>query len=493
MADEQKKIVVVEDEGIVAQDLQQTLQRLGYVVPVTAASGEEAIKAAETHKPDLVLMDIVLQGEMDGIEAGNEIRFRFNIPILYLTAYGDQQMLERAKITEPTGYLLKPYDEKGLQAAIEMALYQYQSGRSRAELRFRGLLESAPDAIVVITGQGRIVMINAQAERMFGYTRNELFGQPVEIVMPERFRKAHTGHRATYNAHPSTRPMGIGLELAGRRKDGSEFPVEVCLSALDQGDGFLATGIIRDVTERKREEEERERLLREVCAAREQLQTLSRRLVEVQEAERRSVARELHDEIGQVLTGIKLLLERVAFLSPEGSQDILSDAQSSVDDLIARVGELSLRLRPTMLDVLGLLSTLLWHFEGWTSKTGLQVTFKHIGLEGQRFAPAVETVAYRIVQEALTNVTRHAGVNEVTVRLWANQHTLSVQVEDRGLGFDPESTLSAASSSGLAGMRERATLVGGRLTVDSSPGAGTRVTAELPLGAQVSARPADVI
>ncbi len=159
----------------------------------------------------------------------------------------------------------------------------------------------------------------------------------------------------------------------------------------------------------------------------------------------------------------------------------LGEAQALVNELMALVRDLSLDLRPAMLDDLGLLPTLLWHFERYTAQTSVCVTFKHSGLEG-RFAPEVETAAYRIVQEALTNVARHAGVSEVTVRLWADQDTLGVQIEDQGTGFDPEAALAASATTGLAGMRERAVLLGGQLTVESAPGAGTHVTAELPLG-----------
>jgi signal transduction histidine kinase len=153
-----------------------------------------------------------------------------------------------------------------------------------------------------------------------------------------------------------------------------------------------------------------------------------------------------------------------------------------VNELMALVRDMSLDLRPAMLDDLGLLPTLLWHFDRYTTQTDVHVTFKHARLEGRRFRPEVETAAYRIVQEALTNVARHAGVSEVWVRLWADQETLGVQIEDRGTGFEPEAALTAGATTGLAGMRERAVLLGGQLTVESAPGAGTCVTAELPLG-----------
>jgi hypothetical protein len=134
------------------------------------------------------------------------------------------------------------------------------SERRKAEVRFRGLLEAAPDAMLGVDVDGRIVMVNSQAEKLFSYTRDELLGQPVEILVPEAVRNLHPRHRTRYFASPTTRPMGVGLELAGRRRDGSEFPAEISLSALEGEEGRLVTAAVRDVTERKRIEIEREQL-----------------------------------------------------------------------------------------------------------------------------------------------------------------------------------------------------------------------------------------
>jgi PAS domain S-box-containing protein len=222
------------------------------------------------------------------------------------------------------------------------------------------------------------------------------------------------------------------------------------------------------------------RLFERVLLSREQMQTLSRRLVEVQEAERRYIARELHDEVGQVLTGLKLALEMNVRLSGEAAKASLIEAQSLVNKLMVLIRELSLNLRPAMLDDLGLLPALLWHFERFTAQTNIRVIFKHTGLN-QRVNLEAETAIYRIVQEALTNVVRHAKVSEVTVRIWLDEKMLGVQVEDHGIGFNSEALLNTGTSSGLAGMRERAVLLGGQFTIETSPGAGTRLTAELPI------------
>ncbi len=216
--------------------------------------------------------------------------------------------------------------------------------------------------------------------------------------------------------------------------------------------------------------------------AEEELRKLSHRLVEVQETERRNLARELHDEIGQLLTGLKLALAMVTLSQDDQTKASLEQTQAIVNELMGRVRDLSLDLRPAMLDDLGLLHALLWHFERYTAQTGVRVIFYHTGIEDQRLEPGIETAAYRIIQEALTNAARHAGAGEVKVNVSADAENLSVQVVDHGKGFLPEAALASGASSGLAGMRERAQLLGGTLTLEAAPDLGTKITALLPLG-----------
>jgi PAS domain S-box-containing protein len=336
----------------------------------------------------------------------------------------------------------------------------------------RGLFEFAPDTIVVVDGDGKIIRVNAQMQKMFGYERDELTGQSIEILLPERFQGRHAEYRAHYISEPHTRPMGAGLELFGKRKDGSEFPVDIMLSPMNSEDGRIVIAVVRDITRRSQAEEALQRYAKD-------LKFLSGRLMDVQEAERRNLARELHDEIGQVLTGLKLTLE-MGTRHPEEAGKSLEQAQVLVNELMARARKLSLDLRPPMLDDLGLLPTLLWHIEHYQTQTRVLVEFKHSGLEARRFASQVETAAYRIVQEALTNVARHAEVNEASVRIWTQGDKLLIQIEDAGKGFDPSTTNSGSLTSGLAGMRERAVLAGGQLVIDTNLNGGTRLIAELP-------------
>src|SRR6202162_2800898 len=185
-----------------------------------------------------------------------------------------------------------------------------------------------------------------------------------------------------------------------------------------------------------------------------QLHALAARLQTVQETERKHLARELHDEIGQFLAGLRVLLRSNGELLAGELKTRFEQARAMVDDLLATVRRLSFDLRPADLDQLGLLPAILALFERYTAQNGVLVNFMYQGVEG-RFASQVETAAYRVIQEALTNAARYAGVAGVTVRVWADADKLNLQIEDRGCGFDPDTVLKAPRSSGLIGMQER--------------------------------------
>jgi len=222
-------------------------------------------------------------------------------------------------------------------------------------------------------------------------------------------------------------------------------------------------------------------LFEEVQAARARMQTLSRRLVQVQEAERRTIARELHDEAGQSLTSLLYglrVLERDQAGNPEASARA-AELTRTAESVLESLHGLAANLRPASLEHLGLEAAIRQHLAGIGSSTGLQVRFKAHGLGGARLPSTVEIALYRIVQEALTNVVRHARATSVDVLAERREGRLVLVVEDNGAGFD---TAQAAGSEqlGLLGMKERAEAVGGTLTVESAPSVGTTVVADVP-------------
>jgi signal transduction histidine kinase len=224
------------------------------------------------------------------------------------------------------------------------------------------------------------------------------------------------------------------------------------------------------------------RLFAQVTSGRERMRALSERLVAVQETERAHLARELHDEIGQMLTSLSMALTVNERMPAEMLRERIVQVQRQINQLTSQVRTLSLNLRPAMLDDLGLLPALIWFTRRYGDQTGIQVQLQHAGLE-VAMTPAVGATAYRVVQEALTNVARHARAERALVQVWTTDSILAVQVVDEGGGFDVELALGSYSSSGLAGMQERVRLAGGYLTVESTPGEGTRILAELPLDA----------
>ncbi len=244
--------------------------------------------------------------------------------------------------------------------------------------------------------------------------------------------------------------------------------------------------LIKTVADQLALDIQQDRLLEQVREGRERLRTLSQRLVEAQETERRALSIELHDEMGQSLTSLTILLDTLALPPEPALQTRVAEASSIVRDLTDRVRQLSLDLRPGTLDDLGLLPALLWHIDRFHAHTGIRVSM-HQRLADRRFPPAVETAAYRIVQEALTNIARHAQTDSADVSLFVDRDVLVVQIEDHGRGFDLAAR-DGSRSIGLVGMRERALLAGGRLQIVSTPGDGTQILAELPIDGMIERR-----
>lgn len=275
---ESAKIIVVDDEGIVAKDLQITLQRLGYIVPATAGSGEEAIECCAEHQPDLVLMDILLRGELDGIEAAERIRNSHGIPAIYLTAYADRATLDRAKITEPLGYLTKPYDDRLLRATIEMALFKNRTERQlrESEAHKSAILRVAIDGKFIADSVGAILETNPAMDRIFKWPHESLAGKTISDLLqyPAGNGDLLTDLLAEFEK-PNPSSTSKRIEVTGRRIDGTEFPAELSLVAIDLPGPKLYAGTLRDITDRKEVEAARERLINQLHEALAQIKTLT--------------------------------------------------------------------------------------------------------------------------------------------------------------------------------------------------------------------------
>ena len=246
----QARILVVEDESIVAADIQDRLESLGYEVPTTVASGEKAVEEAGSLRPDLVLMDIQLKGRMDGVEAADQIRQRFGIPVIYLTANADHPTVQRAKLTEPFGYVIKPFEERELHTAIEVALYKHNAEQTlkESEERYRLLVELSPEAIIV-QRDDKIVYANPpRLSVRLGIAIPIGLSVAISFTRHHQFR-AHERHLRR------NRQSALKAEKFVRL-DGEVRDVEVVMASVAYG-GKVATQILtRDITERRRAEEQ---------------------------------------------------------------------------------------------------------------------------------------------------------------------------------------------------------------------------------------------
>ena len=361
---------------------------------------------------------------------------------------------------------------------------EYQQAQQQlrdSEARLNAIIGSAMDAIITVDEQQNIVLFNAAAEKIFrcparGAPGCEAIGAPLDRFIPERFRATHRAHVERFAKTGVTmRRMGENIVLAGLRADGEEFPIDASISQVEVGGHRFYTVILRDITERQKAAaalDQTHRELRELYGA----------MHEVREAERIRIARELHDELAQWLTALKMDVSWIAARLPPDLKriaDKTAKMKQVVDTTVAAVRRIAADLRPLMIDDLGLIPAVEYLLHEFSQRSAIRVSLD-ANVDAIEFRDPVATAVYRMVQEALTNVARHSAASLVEVSLTVNGECLVVRVHDNGRGID-DAALHKAKSYGVLGIRERAQTLGGTARIFNAAEGGTTVEITIPL------------
>ena len=362
----------------------------------------------------------------------------------------------------------------GASRAVMSATYRIEAN----EARLASIVDSAMDAILTVDEEQKVVLFNLAAETVFGVRREDALGSSLERFLPSRFRTGHRAHIQGFGRTGVTgRRMGDATTLWALRADGEEFPIEASISqAIEDGKRFY-TVILRDITLRKRADDA-------LRAQQRELRELSARVVEAREEEKTHIARELHDELGQMLTALKMDLAWLAGRLPAEDAEVAARAgemRGLLEDTVSAARRISADLRPLMLDDLGLAEAAQWLAQDFAKRSGIPCEVRMVEPEALQGLPkTLSTAIYRAVQESLTNVARHSGAKRVWVAFAAENGGVQIEIEDDGRGIGAED-LKKARSLGLKGMRERFAYFGGSLEISSPARGGTRLRIQVPV------------
>ena len=340
----------------------------------------------------------------------------------------------------------------------------------------RTILDNAFDAIITMDEGGLVTNWNCRAETIFGWKPHETIGKTLsDLIIPSQLQGIHKEGLEQFLITGQGKVLNQTIETIGIRRDGTEFPVELAISTTKRGQKYIFTGIIRDITLRKRSE-------KKLINTREQLRNLANRLESVREEEKQRIAREIHDEFGQTLTALKLDLSWVKNnLQPTDGLLIekVLEMITLTENTIVMVQRIASELRPQMLDILGICEGLRWLAKEFEKRAGISCDLS-IEPDKIKLDPERSIAIYRIYQEALTNVARHASALKVQSSLEKKSNQLILKVRDNGNGMD-RSKVENPMSLGLIGIRERALVWGGQTQIQTSPGKGTEIIVSIPL------------
>lgn len=480
------KVLVVEDEKIIAKDIESTLKRIGHESSGSVSKGEDAVKMAETIKPDLILMDITLKGELDGIEAAKIINDRYGIPIVYITAHQDEATIEKTKGTNPYGYITKPLDDRDLSTAINSAMYRrdVEEKLKDAEDKYFRLSENAPD---MIFSQNIATLkynyVNSSSIKLTGYSPDDYYNTPgllKSLVDPEWKEPYDYSIKLVQSAL-----LPIPFEFMIIHKNGNRIWLNQRSVVVrnKKNEPVSIEAILTDVTVRKNYETKLEETTKK-------LRALSSYQQKVREEERLNISREIHDQLGQDLTVLKMdlsMLSKHTIKNHENNTknnysnitDELKKMSSYIDVIINKVRKISTELRPDILDKLGLTEAIAWHADEFEKRSKIKcncnITETEIILN-----PEKAISVFRIFQETLTNAARHSGATEIKIDLSIQNGWMVLRVNDNGRGIT-EKEIENSTSLGILGMKERVIILGGIMNILGNREDGTIIDVKIPI------------
>ncbi len=454
------KVLIVDDEAAITTQLEERLAVMGYEVVGTASTGEEAVDLAREHAPDIILMDIVMPGELDGIEAARLIRREMDIPVVFLTAYGDDRFIERAKDVGPYGYIIKPYQENALKAAIEIALYNREVMRCLEDHAngWRRLTENMEEAVILCDAAGKIFFWNRGAENIFGYAASEITGRAFLDLVSEGTKKEYLQEIERLFAHGDSPLCDCWVEVLGVRKDYSRFYMEMCLTPWTYKDEKAFIGVVRDITARKKEEtrfetslQEKDRLLDDV---------------------RRSVKENL-----QLIYSL-IDLQKVCVESREGLKG-LGMGRSRLEALLYAQERVSGSEVPAQVDFAGyvqnLIARLVRSYGVDEDRIALSLDIESLPLDLR-----TATACGLIVSELVSNAFKYAFPDasrrgRVSVGFRRRGEDYVLKIKDDGTGFPPDQDFPGDKTQGLRVVADLVEHLKGDICLERHGGTGFEV------------------
>lgn len=469
MKEQEKTILIVEDAAIVSAHIKRVVEHLGYTVLAQLTSGESALEYLQEVQPDIILMDIMLEGQLDGINTVELINQRYGIPVIYLTAFSNANTIQRAKLTNPYGYLVKPLNERDLEISLEIALHKHKIEQKLRENEYmlQSIINAIGEAIITTGNDWKITHFNDEAASITGWRKENAVGK----ILSDVVHLQDMNSMRLLNLDDLSRITAPSRFLLTNRQgkkvwvgEGSVYPVQ------QQGSAIGKVLVFKDISHKIKEEEAEE--IRKK-------QRLSH-LIEGQEQERKRIAKELHDGLLQKLNVIKMNVDFMLAGQP-GESDIL-ELKNMLEESVVETRRISENLTPLRLETLDLplcIKSLCNEYQTSTVDVIFQETDFPDDLEQH-----IKVNLYRICQEAISNAIRHASPKNIYVQLLGMDDFVRLIIEDDGTGSEiiPEWTKKGKDGhNGIHNMIERSEIMGGKLYIDSAEQQGTCITIEIPL------------